>query len=235
MRAAASVLLLVPALAAAAPAKPAPKERPADLPKAAPGGEGTSRVAELPPYFGFFGPPQLVAKTGVRGKVGSWVEFGATGAGEGTHLRMQQVAPEVRGGRWIEVVAEQGGQPGLAMRLLARGDGTGNVERFLFQGPGLAPLELPLSVGVVSMDKQAPGSLPVSGDVKMGGRESITVPLGTFAATRWIITEDKEITEIWTTDDPKVPFTGMLRMKNKDGAIEAVGAGADAQPKIKLF
>lgn len=209
-----------------------------DLPKAAPRGR-EGKPIPLPPFLGFFGPETLLTKTGFRGELGSWIEFelksaDSGGASRGT-LRIQQVGPAVRGGRWIELLANAHEGSG-GVRMLARGEKESNVERMVAHAPGIAPIELPLDRARIG--DLAPGLKPEDaakmGELKHQGKKKIKVPLGEFLADHWVVQAGEKKLEFWTTSDPKVPFSGMIKLSADDAICEAAAVGTDAVAKIPL-
>jgi len=229
-----------PAPAAQKPAAPADNS---DLPAAVPRGTpAESDRMPLPPFGGMFGPVELIRQTGFRGQVGSYIEYrplqtAGGGAPAGT-VRFQQVGPEVRGGRWIEMLAGFGSSGMGGTRFLTRGDGDNNVERVVIMAPGLAPMEVPLesveASGPMAAARAQVGEATRMGDLRREGRETVVVPLGKFAVEKWVLLAGKDRVEFWVTSDPSVPFIGAVKIRNIDGVLEATRVGKDAQAAIPV-
>lgn len=229
--------------ASKAPA-PVKAEEEEPLPKPGPRGPGEKPKLSLPPFMGFFGPAELLKKTGFRGTVGSFIEFDilqdeAGGARAGS-LLIQQVGPSVRGGRWMEMVATQTGGQGGGIRMLTKGTDDDNMERLIVQGPGLPPMEMPIdSAQLEWIAPGAPGAKDPSrvaelGELRHVGRVEVEIPLGRFMTEHWILSAGERSMEFWTTADPLVPFSGMVMVKRSDGNLVATRVGTDAKAKFMV-
>jgi len=215
-----------------------------DLPKPAPRGDDAGHVAmaDVPPFLGLFGSADLLAKVGFRSEVGRYIDFKAEAdnvlTAKGTGVRFAQVPPEVPGRRWIEVTALGSGVGGNGMRLLTKGASKGNIERIIIQSSQTPPMEVPLNSMTSSMPLNAPGGpagSSLNSDVKHLGHERVTVPLGTFETEHWMVSSEHDhLLEIWTTTDPKVPFTGVVQMRTDKGLAVAEKVGSNAEPSISV-
>jgi hypothetical protein len=224
------VVAVVPVryLLAAATEPPGQKKEPAHI-----------APSELPPFFGIFGSADLIAKVGFRGDVGSYIEFqldaGNPAARGATGLRLAQVGPPVAGARWIEMITIGGKGDGSGIRMLSRGLERGNVERLLAGAASLPATELPLDAMSADLPIAQPGGEAGStllSDVKHLGSETVEVPLGKFKTEHWLVARTPKSMEIWTTTDPKVPFTGAVKMLTRDGLAVARKVGTDATATI---
>lgn len=241
-------LALASALLAAAPVLAAPPPAPppaaahaeddhAPLPKPLPRGvQAPSPAAALPPFLGVFGPGELVAKTGFRSAPGRYIVY-RVGAKSGEVVgtaRYQEVGPPIRGARWVEFLASMDGTSLSGFRMLVRGDGVGNVERLIARTPETAPLELPLDTVDVEELPELLGQGALGERLKKVGREKITVPLGTFETDHWTLEVKGKRFDWWTTTDPKVPFTGAVKMSIGEGVGVAVEVGTNAVGHIAV-
>lgn len=243
-----AIPLLVAARAEAAPrAAPVPAGDAHDddaLPNAAPRGTEAKANPALPPYMGIFGPQELIEKVGFRSVVGRYVEYKLTtktsGGAKVASMRLQEVGPAVRGARWIEMIATPDGVGPAGMRMLGRGEKNGNLERIIARAPDFPPLEFPIdAVTIDSMPGFVPGPDATTGETMMGtlklaGKETITVPLGKFETSHWVLANEKQKFEFWTTTDPRIPFTGAVKIETADGTAEAVKVGTDAQAVVPV-
>lgn len=201
----------------------------------------TGQGSSLPAFLGFFGPAALIEKTGFRSVPGRWISFDLA---PGASMRLQEVAGAPQGSRWIELLAETGGATSNGVRLLARGPADGNVTRLIASMPGFPALEFPLDSGALSLDDEDASvpSGPIDtaafafGKPRLAGRESLTVPLGTFACDHWVVELPgrKERMEVWTTKDERVPFTGAVKMVSPTGTALARKVGTDASARIAV-
>jgi hypothetical protein len=199
-------------------------------------------VTKLPPFFGVFGSADLIAKVGFRGKAGSYIEYEAIPnspeAGTGKGLRIAQVAPDVAGGRWLEVTGLGQGAEGVGLKLFAKGEAVGNVKRIIVESPQLPPMEMPLDSLSTDMPIGMPGGDSgdsLLSDAKYLGSEKITVPVGTFQAEHWLVSSKQgHRLEVWTTKDQRIPFTGCIRMLTTQGTVRAVKVGTDAVGTITV-
>lgn len=227
-----------------APKPPAPLPLPHshahedELPKPAPRGNPETPKM-LPPFLGLFGSESLLEKTGFRSKVGSWIEFetrsAASGGAVGGTVRFQHVAPQVRGSRWIEMIASTPGADFGAVRMLTRGTGKGNLERLIVLTAGMPPLEMPLDSAELDVPAAQGGSGQIDfGEVTSLGKKTITVPLGKFETEHYRFTVGAETLEYWITRDEKVPFTGAVRIAQGGNTLEATQVGTDAVARVPL-
>jgi hypothetical protein len=236
-----SLLLGLGASALAAP-PPGAKEA---VPKALARGPKTTKPGSgLPAFLGFFGPAALVEKTGFRSAPGRWISFDLSQGGAA--MRLQEVAGGPPGARWVELLAEVGGTSNTGVKILARGLADGNVERLVASMPGYPALEFPLEGGTVSLgEDEEDGRVPSGpidtgafafGTPRLAGRESVTVPLGTFVCDHWVVElpGKKERMEVWTTKDDRVPFNGAVKMVSPTGTALARKVGADATVRIAV-
>jgi hypothetical protein len=217
--------------------EPVPKALPR-APKDAKNGAG------LPAFLGFFGPAALLEKTGFRSSPGRWISFDLSQAG--ASMRLQEVAGGPPGARWVELLAESGGTSHSGVKILARGLSDGNVERLVASLPGYPSLEFPLDSGSVAVGEgEEDGPVPTGpldtgafafGKPRLAGRESVTVPLGTFACDHWVVElpGKKARMDVWTTKDDHVPFNGAVKMISPTGTALARRVGTDAAARIAV-
>jgi hypothetical protein len=152
-------------------------------------------------------------------------------------MRITQVGPETPGARWIEMTTVGTTLANAGVRMLARGVGTGNIERLIVQSSQGIPFELPLRSLTSDMPMVMPGAPPgttVLTQVKHIGREKVTVPIGTFMTEHWLVATTPKKLEFWTTGDEKIPFIGLVKMGVDDGIAVATKVGTDANPSIPL-
>lgn len=242
-----ALLLLLSTSALAAPAVAPAKKAEAPLPKPAPrdGDAPDGKVrAKLPPFLGLFGPAALLQKTGFRSAPGRWIEFALEGPKSETSggaMRLQEVGPAIAGARWIEVLATSGGTDSSGLRMLARGDKDGNLERMIASMPNFPAMEFPLdSIDLSAAKDDQPAAGPVSvtefatGVPRKLGRETVTVPLGKFDCDHWLVEAEAGQMEFWISSDPKVPFNGAVKLSSPDGVATATKVGTDAASKIPV-
>lgn len=229
----------MPSPAPAAKASSAAKASPAPLPKPVQQKQaGEDPAKDLPPFLGLFGPVELIQQTGFRSQIGRWIEYrldGDPNQGQSGTMRIQEVGPAERGARWIEVLASTEGVSGTGLKLLTRGERNGNLERLVARAPGLAALELPLdSVSITSLAGGMTGGNTALGELRKVGKETLELPIGRFDTEHWTLDSGRAVTHYWITRDPKIPFTGIVKMENVEGTATAVQFGSNAVGQIPM-
>lgn len=188
---------------------------------------------KVPAFLGFFGPKELIEKVGFRSSVGSYIEYKVTNASEAARLRFSEVGPQVRGARWIEITGDAGPAVGGGVRILTRGEGDGNLERIIFKGPDVPIMEVPVDSADIEGTPMAKGRDKQV--LKLVGRETVKVPLGTFETDRWLWeVGDGTRFEWWIATDRSLPFTGAVKFEGPEGLAVAVKTGKDAKPTIAV-
>lgn len=128
-------------------------------------------------------------------------------------------------GYWMEfsIETERGGM--VAKNLMVMDNGDVRIARMIIQPSGQQPMELP--VGMINM-RHKPQPADVRKDAKMLGKESITVPAGTFVCDHL---ETNDGTNLWISAD--VPPYGLVKMVGKDGMTMVLAkVEKDATDKI---
>jgi hypothetical protein len=209
----------------------------APLPKPLPRGQqAPSPAATLPPFLGVFGPAELLEKTGFRSAPGRFIVYrvgATTGETLGT-ARYQEVGPAIRGARWVEFLASLDDRNSAGFRMLVRGDGVGNLERLIARSPEVPPLEFNLDSVDVDMLPEVMAQGAVGGKLAKVGRERTTVPLGTFETDHWRLKVGGKDFDWWVTSDPKIPFTGAVKMSINEGMGVAIEVGTNAVGTIPV-
>lgn len=174
---------------------------------------------------------------------GQWAGYRYSGGkAEGTAMRLAIVGTQHVSDStyyWYEMRTVQGGktdQDAVIVQMLVAGLGTPKIEiKDLVMKSGqhkamrysqmmLHMMAGPISKGVASET----GRRCTSGEIKVLGWESVTVPAGTFRALHLQDAEGKG--EAWYT--PQVPF-GTVKVVSKDGfEMVLVASGHDAKPSI---
>ena len=177
--------------------------------------------------------------------VGSWVEYGFQGQGQGQvgRSRMAVVGVETRGGRqltWYEMSMNSGGQDIIA-KMLAEGGfyqamaekkieeiiiKMGSQPAMVFSGTMMERVRSQMNVGSDPASQFGQGCE----DAERLGVESITVPAGTFDAIHYRLSAGPNPGDAWIVEG--LPF-GMIRWTGSEGeAAELVDRGDDAVTQI---
>jgi hypothetical protein len=199
-------------------------------------------IKKLPPFLGLFGTEEMLAKHGFRSRPGTFVDFEVDpnskprGAGQEHGYRLAEVGPAVPGGRWIEMVSTSSGIGQQGIRILTRGDKSGNLERMIGRAGGLPPMEFPLdTVSIEAIGGGVKGLTDLSLPAKLVGKEVVTTPLGKFNTDHWVVDVGRgHRLEFWFTDDEKIPFSGMVKMVNDEGSVLAAKVGTNATETIAV-
>lgn len=199
---------------------------------------------DIPAFLGIFGPQELIAKAGFNSAPGKWIEYelmsiaGTALTGSNT-MRLQEVGPTPRGGRWIEMLITTDEAGEAALRMLVKGESDGNVERVIAKAPFMPPIEFPVSSAdfsglslVASPADDAPGEKTRGGMLRHVGQEKIKVPLGTFVTEHWVLDSGKRQFDFWLAIDQSVPFMRAVKFTTADGTAVATAMGSDAKAKV---
>jgi hypothetical protein len=172
--------------------------------------------------FPLLDSPQLASTLGpLRAELGSWVEYIVRTRGDqDVRFRVSAVPPALEGGRvWLEVTALGSESLPFAARLLIV-VATGKLERAILYALGQAPLHIPVDSG-----ERAIGSARDAASVQVvhGRREEVTVPAGTFLATKLLISAGRQTMRAWKSD--AVPLWGLVRAHDGRRTIELLRYG----------
>jgi len=251
----ASTVLAAPAPAPLPPSQAsAPRTTPEPVPKARPrGAEAASTKPKIPAFMGIFGPTSFLKQVGLRSSPGRWAEFETPKPASGTkpqRMRIAEVGPAPAGARWIEFSGDIAEDEHVAFRMQFRGSDDGNLERLLIKPPLMPAMEFPVdSYEVLNRMADESGhdhgsqlpsegtvgrALPANTTARNVGTEKLVVPAGTFECDHWILEAEWLRQDYWTTKDPKVPFSGVVKMITETGTAVLVATGTDAKPTIAV-
>lgn len=230
------IALLASSAAVAAPAKaPASEPDDSDLPKPFKALEAGD-TGSIPAFLGIFGPVELIQKAGFTSSPGKWIEYDlvphASATISDSTMRIQEVGPAPRGSRWIEMLIEVKNVGTAGVRMLAKGERDGNIERVIAKAPDMPPIEFPVAAADIS-------SLPFSGSKGDGtatrggvltkvGQVKLKVPLGTFLCDHWVLDNGERKYELWLATDTSLPFTRAIKFTTDEGTAIARAVGSDA-------
>jgi hypothetical protein len=131
-------------------------------------------------------------------------------------------------GYWLEIHTQAMGTDVTMKNLLAGGE----VKRMIIQQGASDPMEL--STDVISMmPKAAPSKGPVKDirdTAKLIGKESVTVPAGTFACDHYQDTDGGKTIDVWVSPDAS-PY-GMVKMTAPNASAVLTKIIQDYQSKI---
>jgi hypothetical protein len=252
----ASTALAAPTPAPLPPSKAAaPRPTPEPVPKARPRGpEADAAKPKLPAFVGLFGPASFVKQVGLRSSPGRWLEYETPKTAESPQaqrLRIAEVGPAPAGARWIEFSSRVEAEELVAMRMQFRGLDDGNLERLVVKLASMPVMEFPVdSYEVLNRMADQGGhdhgsqlptgaaavgrALPANTTARNVGTEKVVVPAGTFECEHWIFEAEGLRQDYWATRDPKVPFTGVVKMITETGTALLVATGADAKATIAV-
>lgn len=111
-------------------------------------------------------------------------------------------------GFWLEMTTQAKGT-NVTMKTLIAG---GEVKRMILQQGSEAPIEIPLDLRRMmphAMQREGPAT-DIRKTAKLVGRESVTVPAGTFTCDHYRDTENGRTVDIWISPDA-APY-GMVKM-----------------------
>jgi hypothetical protein len=187
---------------------------PAQLPR--PNGAGHAANEQQASLL--LGSPQLASALGaLRIEIGAWAEYLVQTRGDqDVRVRFSVVPPAPGGGRaWVEVTALGSESLPFAVRLLFVA-ATGKMERAVVHALGQAPLEIPFDSDANGRrpDSSPPGSVHVA----LAGVEQVTVPAGTFRATKVRARLGRESVGVWKSE--AVPLWGLVRARDARRRIE---------------
>jgi hypothetical protein len=128
-------------------------------------------------------------------------------------------------GYWLEMSfenAERGGEMVIKHLIVLDGQQT-HVVRAIMQMPGMAPMEMPTQM----MQRNATQTADVRTDAQDLGRESVTVPAGTFSCEHY---RAKDGGDVWAA--PDLPPYGLVKFQGKDSSMVLTKVITDAKDKI---
>jgi hypothetical protein len=152
-----------------------------------------------------------------------------TSGGKKSQMELSIVAKELVDGKdayWMEFVVERpetGGQ--IIMKRLMYVDGSGlSSDKVIMQMPGHPPMEMPARTG--QMEKSQAADFRT--DATDLGKESITVPAGTFTCEHYRIKD--QASEGWISTEIS-PY-GLVKYQSKDSTLVLTKVITDAKDKI---
>jgi Domain of unknown function (DUF4412) len=157
--------------------------------------------------------------------VGSGAEYQITTAeGQTRDWAMAVVGKEQvdgQDGYWFETRtnSERGGGKVIMKQLMVVQPGNVAIKRMIVQPPGRPPMEMPVGMMNMAMQRGHRAVEAETGpDHGMGtvvGTEAVTVPAGTFECQHYRSTENGKTTDLWVST--KVSPYGMVKMTSSDG------------------
>ncbi|HEV2423310.1 MAG TPA: hypothetical protein VGZ29_00635 [Terriglobia bacterium] len=168
---------------------------------------------------GMMRPPNIPGE--FKPVVGSGAQYQMSNKSGGSHSWAWAVvgkeSVDGQDGYWLEMrsIAPQGGNMIMKQLMVVQG-GTADIKRMIMQAPGRPPMEMPVGMMHVAMqrgEQQAAASPHGMGELV--GAETVTVPAGTFETQHYRSTDNGVTVDVWAST--KVSPYGMIKMTSSDG------------------
>ena len=170
-------------------------------------------------------------------KTGQWASFDATSGSEGGKVRLANIGSQRAGDTtlyWFEVnVAATDPSHGGVLQLLAPSLSAGMAGvRSVILKWGLQPaVKVSGQMAALLIEKTGQNNSVIDWaarctTARVVGRESVTVPGGTFQALHANLDDG---TDVWASSD--VPF-GLVKLRGKDGVLALTARGSDAKSSL---
>lgn len=120
-------------------------------------------------------------------------------------------------GYWLEMrsTGPQGGSMIMKQLMVVQG-GTPDIKRMIMQQPGRPPMELPVGMMHMAMQRgQQQAAASSHGMGELVGTETVTVPAGAFETQHYRSTSDGTTADVWAST--KVSPYGLVKMNSSDG------------------
>lgn len=170
------------------------------------------------PFAGLGSAAALSALGPLRGPQGAWVEYAVRSKGRPPGRVRVSLLPEPApaGRRWLEIDSASAAGLAVATKVLLREDAAGAaaIERLLVLVAGQPPFELPLGLA----NSPAPRTPREPSRPTMLGEEQVTVPAGSFRASRVRMVEAASSLTVWRSE--AVPLWGIVRTRGAAGGAE---------------
>ena len=200
---------------------------PALLLVAAPLRAETPAAKELPKFFGIFST-----------KVGAWSEYAVTEAGGKKSTMRNAIVGKEGDAFWYEVAITEGGSRNIIkMALTGDPNNTENIQRLIMKNGDQPAQEMPREFVMMGRRMathmfEARSGSSVAGQpnltVQEVGKETVTVPAGTYTVTRNRIVDGAG--KVLATDDytESVLPLGVVRSETDKVRLELTATGTDA-------
>ena len=170
-------------------------------------------------------------------KTGQWASFDATSGSEGGKVRLAIIGSQRSGDttlHWFEVnVAAKDPSHSGVLQLLAPSlsAGTAGVHSVILKWGAQPAVKVSGQMAAMLLQKTGQNNSVIDwaarcATARVVGRESVTVPGGTFQALHATLDDG---TDVWASRD--VPF-GLIKLRGKDGELALTARGSDAKSSL---
>jgi hypothetical protein len=168
----------------------------------------------------------------LKPEVGSWAKYEFTsGEGKKAETLRYKVAVVGKEGKdlWLEQIIEETGK-----KKRRRGSDGPMSMKMLVGKSGMKKVFVKTPEGVMDMSSMpgfsAPAKGPTQDKMKKAGKESVTVPAGTFKADKYSHEDSSGVSYAWFV--PGTGPYGLVKQQNPDGSMVLLEHGKDAESEF---